>query len=73
MKLNDVMRLKKGSQIKHQRYGLCEVKEVTLCGDIFFGVVLTPLEPDGKQLLATDSGCAVADLMEASIRRISNK
>jgi hypothetical protein len=68
VKTKDAIKLKPGDKIMHKRYGLCEVREVMLCGESLFGVIV---RPEKKRLLAADSGTNIPDMLEDSVRRLT--
>jgi len=72
VKIQELKKLQPGSEIKHKRYGVCELREVTYCRGDFFGAVVRPKTDEGKALLAADCGCNIDTLMEDSLLRLAN-
>lgn len=72
MKDDEAKNLKPGITVKHERYGLCEVREVLRCGTDLFGVVVRPTTTAGKANLRGDCGCDVPDTLEDDARRLSS-
>ena len=70
MKLSDVLKLRPNDTVEHSRYGLCIVDELVLSFGSFFGLAIIPFSPEGKALLASDSGTTIPRFLEDSIRRI---
>lgn len=71
MKMKAVLALKAGDKVVHNRYGLCEVGEVKISRGSLFGVIVRPVTDASRSLLARDSGTQIPDLLEDSIRRLS--
>jgi hypothetical protein len=55
MKDCEAIKLFKGDQVRHKRYGAATVREVLTCDGSLFGVVISPSTQEGKRLLAQDS------------------
>jgi hypothetical protein len=70
MKLSDLIAMKAGDDVKHKRYGLCQLREIHYsCGHLF-GVIVRPRTEEGKTRLAADSGTTIPDMMEDSLRQL---
>lgn len=70
MKNSDACKLKKGQEVMHNRYGKSIVKEVVMSFGELFGVVITPTNENGRNLLAIDCGSDIPDFLEDSARFI---
>lgn len=70
MKTKDALKLEKGQKVIHNRYGECTVKEVMVAQGELFGVVLTPTNKKGRNLLNLDCGSDIPDFLEDSVRNI---
>lgn len=75
MKNQEAVKLKPNQKVIHRRYGVCVVQEVVLSLGELFGVIVTPANQNGRDLLAKDSGTDTADLLEdrAGILSIEKK
>lgn len=72
MKNEDAMKLKPKEKVIHRRYGVCFVKEVVMSHEgLLFGVVVSPANKNGQELLMKDCGCDVPDLLEDRARSLS--
>lgn len=71
MKHEDAMKLKPKQKVIHRRYGVCFVKEVMISRGALFGVVITPANQNGRDLLRTDCGCDIPDVLEDQPRSLS--
>lgn len=74
MKEKDILLLNPGDLIRHARYGLCKVDEVTMSFGSFFGITLSLLDQKGKDLMAKDGGGVLFSddvlFLEGDIRKI---
>lgn len=73
MKEKDAVKLEPGQMVIHRRYGVCIVKEVMIAQGELFGVVVTPANKNGRELLMRDTGCDVPDLLEDRARNLSEE
>lgn len=64
MKNEDAMELKPEQKVIHQRYGVCIVQQVLMSFGELFGVVITPANQNGRDLLQQDCRCEVPDMLE---------
>ena len=64
MKHEDAIKLKPKQKVIHRRYGVCIVKEVMISFGALFGVVIRPDNQNGRDLLRTDCGCDIPDVLE---------
>lgn len=71
MKNEDALKLEPEQIVTHRRYGVCIVKEVMLAQGELFGVVIRPANQYGRDLLRTDCGCDVPDMLEDQVRNLS--
>ena len=71
MKQEDAMKLKPKQKVIHRRYGVCIVKEVMVSRGALFGVVITPANQNGRDLLRRDCECDVPDMLEGFPRNLS--
>ena len=62
------MTVKKGDSVKHTRYGVCTVLDVSFCFGEFFGMAIQPTTENGKNLLAIDCGVPNIPVMEDKIK-----
>ena len=73
MKQEDAMKLKPKQKVIHRRYGVCFVREVMMAQGELFGVVVRPANQNGRDLLRTDCGCDVPDMLEDLPRNLSSE
>ena len=73
MKHEDAMKLEPEQKVIHRRYGVCIVKEVMISRGALFGVVIRPDNQNGRDLLRTDCGSDVPDMLEDLPRNLSIK
>ena len=71
MKFEDAMKLEPKQKVIHRRYGVCIVKEVLITGGELFGVVVRPDNQNGRDLLRSDCGCDIPDMLEDQTRNLS--
>ena len=71
MKNEDAMKLEYGQKVIHRRYGVCIVRDVMIMGGELFGVVVRPDNQNGRDLLRSDCGCNVPDMLEDLTRNLS--
>jgi len=71
MKHEDAIKLKPKQKVIHRRYGVCIVKEVLMAQGELFGVVVRPDNQNGRDLLRTDCGCDIPDVLEDFPRNLS--
>ena len=74
MKRQELETLHPGAWLVHSRYGLCELREIIRSHghpEGIFGIVIRPKLPFGQAQLNEDSGSAVPDFCEDSLRRMS--
>lgn len=71
MTKKDVLNLRNNSIVKHNRYGVCRVKEIMFDGTDIFGLVLIPEAEKGRALLTKDSGIGIDTFLEDSYRKLS--
>ena len=71
MKQEDAMKLEPKQKVIHRRYGVCIVKEVLVSYGALFGVVITPANQNGRDLLKSDCGCDIPDVLEDRPRSLS--
>jgi hypothetical protein len=71
MKQEDAMKLKPKQKVIHRRYGVCFVKEVLVSYGALFGVVITPANQNGRDLLRSDTGCDIPDVLEDRPRSLA--
>lgn len=71
MKNEDALKLEPEQMVIHRRYGVCIVKEVMIAQGELFGVVIRPANQNGRDLLRTDCGCDVPDMLEDQTRNLS--
>lgn len=75
MKDEDALKLEPGQKVIHRRYGVYIVKEVIItegvpCGELF-EVVIRPDNQNGRDLLRSDCGCDVPNMLENRTRNLS--
>ena len=70
MRTKDILELKITDNISHKRYGKSKVKEIVFSMRDLFGVVITPISNEGKNLLMLDSETNIPDFLEDSIRQL---
>ena len=70
MRTKDILKLKITDNINHKRYGKSKVKEIVFSMHDLFGVVITPISNEGKNLLMLDSETNIPDFLEDSIRQL---
>ena len=71
MKNKDALKLEPKQKVIHRRYGVCFVKEVIVSRGALFGVVVTPANQNGQDLLKSDCRCDVPDVLEDQTRNLS--
>lgn len=71
MKDEDAMKLEPQQKVIHRRYGVCIVKEVIISLGALFGVVVRPDNQNGRDLLRSDCGCDIPDMLEDQVRNLS--
>ena len=71
MKHKDAMKLEPKQKVIHRRYGVCIVKEVMISHGALFGVVVRPDNQNGRDLLKSDCGCDVPDMLEDQPRSLA--
>ena len=74
MKRQELETLHPGDWLVHSRYGLCELREIIRPHghpEGIFGIVIRPKVPWGQTQLQEDSGSAIPDFCEDSLRRLS--
>jgi hypothetical protein len=71
MKHEDAINLRPKQKVIHRRYGVCIVKEVMIAQGELFGVVIRPDNQNGRDLLRTDCGCDIPDMLEDQPRNLS--
>ena len=74
MKRQELETLHPGAWLVHSRYGLCELREIIRSlehPEEIFGMVIRPMVPWGQAQLNEDSGSAIPDFLEDSLRRLS--
>lgn len=74
MKRENAEKLEPEQKVIHRRYGVCIVKEVITtegvpCGELF-GVIIRPDNQNGRDLLRSDCGCDVPDMLEDQARNL---
>jgi len=73
MKNEDAMKLEPEQKVIHRRYGVCIVKEVIVSRGALFGVVVRPDNQNGRDLMRSDCGCDVPDMLEDYPRNLSTE
>ena len=71
MKQEDAEKLKPKQKVIHRRYGVCIVKEVIMAQGELFGVVVRPDNQNGRDLLRSDTGCDIPDVLEDQPRSLA--
>ncbi len=71
MKHQEAEKLKPAQTVYHRRYGKCIVREVMIAQGELFGIVIRPVNQDGKDLLKQDCGCDIPDMLEDLPRNLS--
>jgi len=70
VKTTDLKRLKVGDDIRHKRYGVCEIRDIQYSRGSFFGIVVRPKTDQGRNQLLFDSGTDISDFLEDSLRQL---